>query len=163
MNYSSVLQLALKFMFGNKALRGAGYKTYKFIRDLETGMIADKILSQPKYKNKKVSGKKFKEMAKRFNFASKIMTMKIAFMVWKEYLNLWDKLLAKNPYITAEQLQGLISKQRDIELDFFNANNQKEENLMRRNAKKHTVFARNLFSTIKASKTSADPRQTERG
>ena len=35
------MQLALKFMYGNKAIQETDFETFKFIRELETEVVAD--------------------------------------------------------------------------------------------------------------------------
>lgn len=44
--YAAALQLAFKFVLGHKILSTANTSQYRFLRNLETGMLADRMLSE---------------------------------------------------------------------------------------------------------------------
>lgn len=71
-------------MIGLRALQSATYENYCFIRSLETGMIAQKILSDAKKKKQTVNVKKLLDNKKKFNIVRAMINMKLAFTIWKE-------------------------------------------------------------------------------
>jgi hypothetical protein len=79
-----VLQQALKFMVGYKSLRSASYENFCFIRRLETGMMAQKILREAKKRKLEVNVQSLIENKKKFSITRALLNIRLAFIMWKE-------------------------------------------------------------------------------
>ncbi len=72
-------------MFGNKALRSSDYENFRFIKQLEAGMIADKLVGQAKKRHIIVNIDSLKSNKIKYNLVQGYLNMKIALAIWKEY------------------------------------------------------------------------------
>lgn len=79
-----MLQQALKFMIGLRSLRTGSYESFCFIRRLETGMIANRIIREAKKRKKDINVQSFVANKKKFNLIRALLNLKFAFHMWKE-------------------------------------------------------------------------------
>ena len=126
MHYMPVLQLALKFAFGNRALRNSPYKVFKYSKKSEAEAAVNSIVHS--FKRIEGSGSltnyQLVENKKRNNILLSLLNQKIVFRVWKEYLLISDKFAAREGGIVSDrELHMLISKQRIEEMKYYNKQN----------------------------------------
>jgi len=111
----------MKFMFGNKVMRSTNFDTYKFIREIETKTIAERIVQDAQKKNTKINIKQLRKNSKKFNNVPVLMNMKVALKVWKEYTELYDAFKKKGgDLMSHDQIEEQIVKQRVQEMRFYN-------------------------------------------
>lgn len=118
-----VLQLALKFSFGNRALRNSPFEVYKYSIQAETDALATSIKHSFKKNDKAGTLNAYQLLGnkKRNNILLSLLNQKIAFRVWKEYLLIRDKFAAREGGIVSDkELTKLISKQRIEEMKYYN-------------------------------------------
>ena len=82
--YQAVLQLALRFMYGNKAIQDTDFETFKFVRELETKIVAEKVVKDSQMSKKWVSSASIALNRIKYNLVPHSINMRIALMVWKE-------------------------------------------------------------------------------
>jgi hypothetical protein len=83
-SYSPVLQQALKFMVGLRSLRSASYDHYCFIRKLETGMMAQRIIRDAQKRKKEINVPVLLANKNKFNLIKAMLNIRLAFIMWKE-------------------------------------------------------------------------------
>lgn len=136
-----VLQLAMKFMFGNRTMQGSDSFNYNYIKKIEAGMIADRLLQDARLENTRVRVSKYKKNQYKFNPVRLIMNMKVALKVWKEYTELWDRFkMRKGVQLSSIEIEQRIEKQRDEELKFYNRGFQGEGSEDKHEVKRFETF-----------------------
>lgn len=120
-----VLQLALKFSYGNRALRDSEYSVFKFTRKAEVKALSKSLIQSFKQNNKSgtLSNSQLQTNKNRNNILLTLLNQKVAFRVWKEYMLIRDKFAAREGIISERELNRLISKQRTEEIKYYNKQN----------------------------------------
>lgn len=118
-----VFQLALKFAFGNRALKKSNFEIYKYSKQTESETLANGIIRS--FRKLQGSGDanriQLADNKKQFNLLWTLLTHKIAFRVWKEYMLIRTKFAGREGGIVSEEeLNRLINKQRMEEIKFYN-------------------------------------------
>jgi hypothetical protein len=71
-------------MIGYRSLLTASYENFCFIRRLETGMMAERILRDAQKSKQQVIVKQLKDNKNKFNIIRALINIKLAFTIWKE-------------------------------------------------------------------------------
>lgn len=121
-----VLQLALKFSYGNRALKDSPFQVFKYSRKSEAEAVVHSTFNS--FKRAEGAGTltnyQLAENKKKHNILLSLLNQKIVFRVWREYLLIRDKFNAREGGIVSErELASMISKQRIEEMKYYNQQN----------------------------------------
>lgn len=141
-------------MLGNKALANTHFNLYSYIRNIEAGMIATTLTkNEPKELNNEHSKFSFTRMAKnkrKFNIVLAMTSLKLALLVWLEYIRLVDHFKSIKSKMTLDEF---IAKQRKMESEYYdeqtksNLEKKKKERLIKK-SKQHYSSMNELLKNL---------------
>lgn len=114
------MQLAFRFLIGNDAMHNSSSKVFRLVTKVESAMISKTVLKEYKSElNKKDSKLRIANMERnhrKYSFLKTILQGRMVLKLWREYSRL-KELFGKTA--SGEQLEKLIEKQRNKELQYF--------------------------------------------
>lgn len=115
-----MLQQALKFDYGNKAVRHSSFPAYKIMKRAECDALATSLVKYYKKSGRKLSSRDLKDNRQYFNPVLKLIFMRIAIRVWKEYLLLYNKFTdMEGGIVSDKEIVKFINRQRKLEIKYY--------------------------------------------